>query len=108
MHSGVITLPRPEKELLVTIRTGNYGSLERVLDLAKSLFAQLERAEAESSLPERADRREISKLVSNTYLQHWRIYTHDLEILNRAADRLHAEAEETVEYQADPWRPEME
>ena len=36
------------------------------------------------------------------------IYAHDLEILNRAAHRLNAEAEETLEYQADPWRPEME
>ena len=27
MRSGSITLPRPEKELLITIRTGNYGSL---------------------------------------------------------------------------------
>lgn len=55
MRSGVISLPRPEKDLLVTIRTGNYGSLERVLDLANSLFAQLEQAEAESSLPEKVD-----------------------------------------------------
>jgi metal-responsive CopG/Arc/MetJ family transcriptional regulator len=36
------------------------------------------------------------------------IYAHDLEILNRAADRLNAEAEETLDYQADPWRSEME
>jgi metal-responsive CopG/Arc/MetJ family transcriptional regulator len=36
------------------------------------------------------------------------IYAHDLEILNRAADRLSAETEETLQYQADPWRPEME
>jgi metal-responsive CopG/Arc/MetJ family transcriptional regulator len=36
------------------------------------------------------------------------IYAHDLELLNRAADRLKAEAEQTLEYQADPWRPEME
>ena len=36
------------------------------------------------------------------------IYAHDLEILNRAADRLNREAEETLHYQADPWRPEME
>ena len=36
------------------------------------------------------------------------IYAHDLEILNRAAARLNAEAEATLEYQADPWRPEME
>jgi len=36
------------------------------------------------------------------------IHKHDLEILNRAADRLNAEAADTLEYQADPWRPEME
>jgi metal-responsive CopG/Arc/MetJ family transcriptional regulator len=36
------------------------------------------------------------------------INARDLEILNRTADRLNAEAEETLEYQADPWRPEME
>jgi len=31
-----------------------------------------------------------------------RIRARDLEILNRAADHLNAEAEETLEYQADP------
>jgi len=36
------------------------------------------------------------------------IYAHDLEILNRAADRLNAEALDTLKHQADPWRPEME
>jgi metal-responsive CopG/Arc/MetJ family transcriptional regulator len=36
------------------------------------------------------------------------IYAHDLEILNRVADRINAEAEETLEYQGDPWLPEME
>ena len=33
------------------------------------------------------------------------IHAHDLEILNRYADRLNAEAEETLQYQVDPWRP---
>jgi hypothetical protein len=33
MRTGTITLPRPEKDLLITIRTGNYGSLEPVLEL---------------------------------------------------------------------------
>lgn len=37
-----------------------------------------------------------------------RIHAHDLEILNREADRLNAEAEETLAYQADPFRPEYE
>jgi len=109
MRSGVIALPRPEKDLLVTIRTGNYGSLERVLDLANRLFAQLEQAEIQSTLPEKVDKLKISQLISKTYLRHWNYdYAHDLELLNRATDRLNAEAEETLEYQADPWRPEME
>jgi uncharacterized protein len=71
MRSGTITLPRPEKELLLTIRTGQYGSLERVLTLANSLFRELEEAEAKSGLPEKVDRNRISALVSDTYLRFW-------------------------------------
>jgi predicted nucleotidyltransferase len=71
MCSGTITLPRPEKELLVSIRTGTYGSLERVLSLANSLFAGLQRAEGESRLPEAVDRRRVSEIVSKTYLDAW-------------------------------------
>lgn len=71
MRSGSITLPRPEKELLITIRTGQYGSLEMVLKLANSLFLELEQAETESKLPEKVDRLRVSKLVSDTYLRHW-------------------------------------
>jgi hypothetical protein len=72
MRSGTITLPRPEKELLIIIRTGQYGSLERVLTLANTLFLELERAETESQLPEKVDRTRISELVSETYLRFWR------------------------------------
>lgn len=72
MRSGIITLPRPEKDLLVTIRTGKYGSLERVLDLAKGLFEKLERAETNSGLPKAVDKGRISKLISESYLAHWR------------------------------------
>jgi metal-responsive CopG/Arc/MetJ family transcriptional regulator len=52
----------------------------------------------------------IERAVRNYLKQRERasIYARDLEILNRAADRLNAEAEETLDYQADPWRPEME
>jgi RNA repair pathway DNA polymerase beta family len=71
MRSGTITLPRPERKLLITIRTGNYGSLERVLSLANSLFRELEEAEAKSGLPEKVDRNRISALVSDTYLRFW-------------------------------------
>jgi hypothetical protein len=71
MSSGTITLPRPEKELLISIRTGQYGSLERVLNLANTLFSELERAEKRSGLPEKVDRPRISEVVSGTYLQYW-------------------------------------
>jgi len=71
MRSGTITLPRPEKELLITIRTGNYGSLDRVLNLANTLFFELEEAESKSGLPEKTDRTRISELVSKTYLRFW-------------------------------------
>jgi len=71
MRSGTITLPRPERELLITIRTGNYGSLERVLTLANTLFLELEEVEAMSGLPEKVDRARISELVSGTYLRFW-------------------------------------
>lgn len=72
MNNGLVTLPRPEKDLLVKIRTGKYGSLERVLKLANTLFADLDQAESHSVLPEKVDRVELSKLISSTYLQHWR------------------------------------
>jgi len=71
MRSGTITLPRPEKELLIAIRTGKYGSLERVLTLANTLFCELKEAETKSGLPEKVDRPRISELVSETYLRFW-------------------------------------
>ncbi len=72
MKDGLVTLPRPEKELLVTIRTGRYGSLERVLNLANTLFVDLDQAESRSPLPEKVDRVKLSRLISSAYLQHWR------------------------------------
>jgi hypothetical protein len=56
MRSGTITLPRPEKKLLITIRTGQCGSLGRELTLANTLFLELEQADTESKLPEKVDR----------------------------------------------------
>ena len=71
MRSGTITLPRPEKDLLITIRTGSYGSLDRLLNLANTLFAELEQAETQSVLPEKVARRKVSALLSETYLRFW-------------------------------------
>jgi hypothetical protein len=71
MRTGFITLPRPEKDLLITIRTGRYGSLNRVLNLANTLFRDLEDAQRATQLPEKVDRSAISKLVSDNYLDYW-------------------------------------
>lgn len=67
----MITLPRPEKHLLISIRTGEYGSMERVLDLANKLFAELTQAESESHLPEVVNRHCVSKIVSESYVSVW-------------------------------------
>ena len=71
MRSATITLPRPEKDLLSTIRPGNYGSLEHVLSLANTLFDELAAAASKSALPEKVDSSKISSVVSKTYLRFW-------------------------------------
>jgi len=65
-------VPGGSGDLLITIRTGNYGSLDRVLNLANTLFAELEKAAKESRLPEKVDRGKFSVLVSQTYLHFWK------------------------------------
>jgi len=62
---------RPDKDLLITIHTGNYGSVERILSFANTLFRELEEAEMGNALPEKVDRPRISELVSDTYLRFW-------------------------------------
>lgn len=68
--TGRITLPRPERDLLIRVRTGKY-SIDKVLSMAKKLFAECE-AEAEHSvLPEKIDRHAVSKLLADCYRQAW-------------------------------------
>ena len=71
MRSGFIALPRPEKDLLIRIRTGKYGSLDRGLGFANTLFAELDVSQRTSSLAEEVDRLAFSKLVSSTDLEFW-------------------------------------
>jgi uncharacterized protein len=72
VNNGTITLPRPERDLLISIRTGEYGSLEKVTDLANRLFSQLESAMENSAFPEEADRDAINKLIARAYLDFYR------------------------------------
>jgi len=70
VSEGSITLPRPERDLLIRVRTGKY-SMEKVLTMAQKLFAECEEAAQASSLPEKVDRTAVSRLVADSYLNAW-------------------------------------
>jgi predicted nucleotidyltransferase len=71
MQKGTITLPRPEKSLLIEVRSGAW-KLEQVLEHAGRLFKEVEAAVAGSPLPEKVDRSAISRLVAQVHLEFWR------------------------------------
>jgi predicted nucleotidyltransferase len=71
MQHGTITLPRPEKDLLIQIRSGGW-TFERVLNHAQRLFGEVEDAVARSPLPARVDRAAISRLLAEVQLEWWR------------------------------------
>jgi predicted nucleotidyltransferase len=67
---GRITLPRPERDLLIRVRTGKY-SIDKVIAMADRLFLECRDATSRSSLPETLDRSAVSKLVTECYLRSW-------------------------------------
>lgn len=70
MQKGMITLPRPEKDLLIEVRSGAW-TFEHVLNHAQRLFKEVEGAVARSPLPEKVDRAAISGLLAEVHLQAW-------------------------------------
>ncbi len=70
MEHRRITLPRPEKDLLIEVRSGAW-TFEKVLRHAQKLFHETEASVAQSPLPEKVDRDAISKLVAKTHLKFW-------------------------------------
>ncbi|HLJ29454.1 MAG TPA: nucleotidyltransferase domain-containing protein [Candidatus Angelobacter sp.] len=70
MECAHITLPRPEKELLIEVRSGAWP-LEKFIHHAEVLSGKLSEAAAKSKLPELADRRAVSTLIAKAHLQHW-------------------------------------
>jgi hypothetical protein len=70
LYSGEITLPRPERDLLIRVRTGKY-SLDKVLDMGNRLFAECEKAEKKSPLPPKIDRKAVTLALTECYLQSW-------------------------------------
>lgn len=71
MQQGKITLPRPERELLIKVRSGEW-TFERVLGQAQRLFKEVEEAVASSPLPEKVDRTAISRLLAQVQLGFWK------------------------------------
>lgn len=70
VSEGRITLPRPERDLLIRVRTGKY-SIERVTAMASKLFVECRDATGQSPLPDAIERRAVSKLVTECYLKAW-------------------------------------
>jgi hypothetical protein len=70
MRKGAITLPRPEKSLLIEIRSGTW-KLEQVLEQAGRLLREIDVAIGSSPLPEKVDQSAISRLVAEAHLEFW-------------------------------------
>jgi predicted nucleotidyltransferase len=70
VSTGKITLPRPERDLLIRVRTGKY-SIDKVLAMAQKQFAECDEAAKASSLPEKVDRGTVSKLLADSYREAW-------------------------------------
>ena len=70
--TGKITLPRPERDLLIRVRTGKY-SMDTVLSMAQRQFAECEEAARLSPLPEKIDRAAVSAILANAYRNAWEV-----------------------------------
>lgn len=70
MRFGTITLPRPERDYLVEVRSGEW-TLERFIQEADRLRREAEEAANDSPLPESVDPGAISALVAEVYMRAW-------------------------------------
>jgi|ERR1700680_232785 len=70
VQSANITLPRPERDLLVRVRTGKYP-IDKVVEMAYALSEECKDAGTTSPLQERADHPAVSKLLARCYRRAW-------------------------------------
>jgi hypothetical protein len=70
MQCGHITLPRPNRNELIDVRTGKY-SLSEIIALGKQLESEALAAQATSPLPDAVDRDAISALLADTHVRFW-------------------------------------
>ena len=70
MKTGSMTFPRPEKELLISIRQGAW-SLDKLIAEANLLIHEAKKASEESKLPDEVDRKCVSEIVTEAYCEAW-------------------------------------
>jgi predicted nucleotidyltransferase len=70
MEDGKITLPRPNAVFLREIREGKI-KLYEIEKLADEMMREAKTAQDRSSLPERPDRKEISRRIARAYRDRW-------------------------------------
>jgi predicted nucleotidyltransferase len=69
--TGKITCPRPEKDLLLAIRNGNFTFAD-ICELFKILETRLLVLKLDNCLPNDIDDEKVNKLLSDIYLKVWR------------------------------------
>jgi uncharacterized protein len=70
MRAGTITLPRPERDYLIDVRSGEW-TLEHFMREAERLRLEAEQAAIETKLPDAIDAGAISSLLAEVFLQGW-------------------------------------
>jgi predicted nucleotidyltransferase len=70
MRDGTITLPRPERDYLIDVRSGEW-TLEHFMREAQRLRQEAEQAAIETKLPDAIDAGAISSLLAEVFLQGW-------------------------------------
>lgn len=67
-----VTLPRPEKELLIAIRTGKYTQ-DQVFELGDDLARECQQLLENSDLPDSVDVKVLSRQIADAYQSHWQL-----------------------------------
>lgn len=67
-----VTLPRPEKELLIAIRPGKYTQ-DQVFELGDDLARECQQLLENSDLPDGVDVNLLSQQIADAYPSHWRL-----------------------------------
>jgi predicted nucleotidyltransferase len=70
MQQGKISLPRPERDLLIQVRQGHY-TMEQFNQMANDLGRQAEQSAIESHLPSTLRYEPISELIARVHRQYW-------------------------------------